>query len=427
MAAIPDFTELRNYFSKKSMMEILGVDRDENAHSKFLGWLFENEVTGKDAISLFINMLPYERKISAKEINDVKVVLEDFVEVNGYHGRADIVIDVTYSKTEHLYVVIENKIDSLEHKMGIGKKSEDAENAMWQTEGYNEYYSAKYDHCAFVFLTRPNLSKENGPQCDNFKWKTYQDILNKVLVPLKKKLSKRSEEWIRINDYIRCLEINKTQDNLIAISKELLGLANNAWDNEANRALFERLKQKDAGLNSFWEENKHLIQPLFKVLRYMYPVSESEPISDKSRSISEIDKVVNGKDTTKYDLCFDGREYKNLSKNRLVKKTVELYIDVNKCNGDIKDVMDAFPSKLRMLNKGTGADPSSLSNQVVKEAQSKPNDWKPLDVEGRSNWYVNQTGWDGKAMMNYFIEHAKTLLPGLQIHEVVPNEDNTHE
>ena len=33
---------LDRYFSEKSMMEILGVDRDENSHSKFLGWLFGN-------------------------------------------------------------------------------------------------------------------------------------------------------------------------------------------------------------------------------------------------------------------------------------------------------------------------------------------------------------------------------------------------
>lgn len=38
------------YFSEKSMMEILGVERKENVHSKFLGWLFENEVTSKKAI-----------------------------------------------------------------------------------------------------------------------------------------------------------------------------------------------------------------------------------------------------------------------------------------------------------------------------------------------------------------------------------------
>ena len=420
---LPDFAALHKYFSKKSTMEILGVDRDECAHSMFLGWFFENAVTGKVATSLLVSLLQSKINISANIINDVKVVLEDFVEVKGYHGRVDIVMDVTYSKTKHLHIVIENKIDSLEHKMGFGKKSEDAENAMWQTEGYYEYYSKKYTPCAFVFLTRPssqitlpndNEGYKQGPQCSNFEWITYQDILDKILVPLRETLSKESKERVRINDYIRCLGINSTQDNLIAVSEELHELADKVWDNETNRALFERLKQKDAGLNAFWETNKCLIQPLFKVLRYLHPDIDA---------ITEIDKVVNGKDTTKYDLCYEGREYKNLSKNGLVKKTVELYI--NTCSNDIETVRMAFPSKLRMLNKGTGADPNSLSNQVVIQNSSRPNKWALL--EGKLNWYVNQTGWDGKVMMNYFIEHAKTLLPGLQTHEVVPNEEDSYE
>lgn len=35
--------KLDKYFSKKSMMEILDVDRKENNHSRFLGWLFEEK------------------------------------------------------------------------------------------------------------------------------------------------------------------------------------------------------------------------------------------------------------------------------------------------------------------------------------------------------------------------------------------------
>jgi hypothetical protein len=209
------------------MMEILGVDRDEYAHSQFLGWLFENAVTGKEATSLFISMLQEETKIPAKDINDIKVVLEDFVEVKGFHGRADIVMDVTYCDTKHQYIIIENKIDSLEHKMGQGNKAVDAKNAMWQTEGYYEYYN-KLKPCEFVFLTRPeaqitipadDTESQKKPQCNYFKWIEYQNLLDKVLVPLKEKLPVDSEERMRVDDYIRCLGINMTQENLIAVSE----------------------------------------------------------------------------------------------------------------------------------------------------------------------------------------------------------------
>ena len=49
---------LEEYFSKKSMMEILGVDRDENAHSQFLAWLFEKP----EALSLLLTFIKNEKK-----------------------------------------------------------------------------------------------------------------------------------------------------------------------------------------------------------------------------------------------------------------------------------------------------------------------------------------------------------------------------
>jgi hypothetical protein len=48
---------LDSYFQQKSTMEILGVDRDENAHSRFLAWLFENEETRDVAIKKLISLL----------------------------------------------------------------------------------------------------------------------------------------------------------------------------------------------------------------------------------------------------------------------------------------------------------------------------------------------------------------------------------
>ncbi len=114
-----NWEKLEAYFNKKSMMEILGVDRDENAHSKFLGWLFENEDTREVAIKSLLSLL--ERKHREREqdkthfppslneinwdtfsIKDTKVTLEDFVEYSGFYGRADIVIDVTDCQDQHI-------------------------------------------------------------------------------------------------------------------------------------------------------------------------------------------------------------------------------------------------------------------------------------------------------------------------------------
>ena len=75
----PDFTKLHEYFSKKSTMEILGVDRDENAHSNFLAWLFENEKTGKEACWLLIELL----KKKAEDVNKtIPITIQNFIKTD---------------------------------------------------------------------------------------------------------------------------------------------------------------------------------------------------------------------------------------------------------------------------------------------------------------------------------------------------------
>ena len=141
MAATPDFTKLHEFFSKKSTMEILGVDRDENAHSKFLGWLFENELTRDSAIKNLLALL--QTKLREQKIQDipdvmksynektfafqqVHVKLEDVVEVEyegkTYHGRVDIVIDIQLNNSDHLFVIIENKIFPTSTGWGVEKR-----------------------------------------------------------------------------------------------------------------------------------------------------------------------------------------------------------------------------------------------------------------------------------------------------------------
>lgn len=259
MAATPDFTKLQEYFSKKSTMEILGVDRDENAHSKFLGWLFENELTRDSAIKKLLALLQTKlRKQKIQDIPDVMksynektfafqqvhVKLEDVVEVEyegkTYHGRVDIVIDIQLNKSDHLFVIIENKIFSHEHRLGCGKKTEDPD-APWQTKGYYLYYDNKNKNkCLFAYLTLPQRPMLEGdsdkeeidePDCKKFIPINYQDLMTDLLEELKvtytvaKKQKEVSIIQQRIIDYITCLEINKTQNSLMAVSKDLKTLA----------------------------------------------------------------------------------------------------------------------------------------------------------------------------------------------------------
>ena len=456
------------------MMEILGVDRDENAHSKFLSWLFENAITGKKATSLLIGMLQDGTTILEEEIDDVKVLLEDFVEVGEYHGRADIVMDVKYKETEHLYIIIENKIDSFEHRMGKGQKSEDKD-APWQTEGYCNYYKEKYgENCVFVFLTRPIIDKEKSekffkekntnkidgrPQCESFICIDYQNVLDCILVELlddlhlkKEGAIKRndyllSELIIRIDDYIRCLGYSCAHDDIIAIdaciAKECVRCLK---ENEE----LQKISSDNKASKTFWQTHKAIIRPLFMILAYLSSTdseilkSLKNDIADKKEDIERIDKLVNGKDHTRYSI-FEGsqiisvklpnrkNETTELSKNALVRTIVWLYVSKQE-NITINKLKKIFHPGLRLINKGLTAKPETISNKVVDKKKHNK-DWVKLtqdfSVNGKhlenKNIYVIQTGWDGTVMMNHFIDYAvsefKKIDCHIEIKEVFPSQE----
>lgn len=434
--------KLEEYFSKKSMMEILGVDRDESAHSKFLAWLFENKDTREVSILQLILLLKKEHKGNIPFFNkfneqsfsiiDTKVILEDIVEYNGAYGRADIVIEVIYNENKHLYIIIENKIDSFEHKMGKGKN--------WQTDAYSQFYKNKYgdENCLFAFLTRPNITetdipiklrnqyrencRDGRPQNDSFIWINYQNVLDKILKVVVERFNgypKLKETKFHVNDYIHCLGINKTQNDLMAISSDS-----------------EIVKQSVAIWNSIkdgqWDslkDHQDLIRPLFVVLYHKKDCNDF-------KKIENIYKIVTGKDYTTYIV---GERESNLTKNKLVKTVVELYLEKH----GFENIKEDFPPSLRMFCKGSSAKDTSLSNQVVinfdeykkvkkhrllsEEPDStsieQDSKWKEIEFKGKpSGWYVIQTGWDGKPMMANFIKHAVRLLEGVSIKEHV--DDN---
>ncbi len=463
---------LDEYFCKKSMMEILGVDRDENAHSKFLGWLFENKDTREVAIKSLLTLLRVEylkqkeeypnihfpeiKEPQAMKINDVRVILEDFVEAsaedeNGkiiigedgreikYYGRADIVLEVTYDD-KHLYVIIENKIDSFEHMMGKGQKEEDAEGAMWQTKGYYQYYTEnKYrgKDCIFAFLTRPcysdffirekakfeekykkltNVRKDGGPQCESFIWINYQDVLDDILTIVESNLE--IEDCIlaklRIKDYIRCLGINKTQDNLMAVSKDLEAKAWAVWE-EIKRKTKKQINE----LN--WENNKDFIQPLFKVLCYICEKNEKDEDKKKEKEqIREINKIINSKDDTSYVIKKDGNQCsvngeRAYDKNSLVYEVVRIMMEYTLSLEDINERYKVY-RKYKKLPPYLFIDSKDFYEKKAKSTDKKfDTKWREMkDVD----IYVYQSGWDYPIMRD-FITFAEKLLPEYNIQEFV--------
>lgn len=391
--------KLEEYFSKKSMMEILGVDRDENAHSKFLAWLFEKP----EALSLLLAFIKSEKKKdNVPSIgNDSKIVsiTEDFFIDNNEKRRVDILIKV-YPKENELpyYIVIENKVYSDEHTN--------------QLCAYFNHYSKKYkNRVLFLFLTLPDQvrlprQKSTKSLCEQFIPITYQDIMSNVLDKMVK------DDLIQ--DYVKCLGLSYWQErNVMAYSKDFSNLLNAFWKD--NMALIKSFSKVDEcyteELKEIWNKHTIFLKTVIKALAGMQRNMFDDINDDDKNYINSLNEVVNGKDFTQYiiiDSCGVGS--KPLGKNELIYALVSKYVERTETTfGQLQKV---FPETWRMRpNSRLG----TLTNQIVINKQRYDED---VNEKSKSDWeelkdmngvYVLQTLWDGRELMRKVIEKVKEI------------------
>lgn len=373
-------------------MEILGVDRDENAHSKFLGWLFE-----KPEAMFHLLALLNKRQPEVPVVNNayrIVSITEDFFIINEEKRRADILITVYPKENEQpFYIVIENKVYSDEHTK--------------QTSAYFEHYRKKYEGRVFyVFLTLPiqlclPKQKTTEPECKEFIPITYQDIMSDVL----DKLNKDD----LVDDYIQCLGISFWQEkNVMAYSKNFADLLNSFW--KENKSLIIQFCQVDGcysdELKDVWNKHSAFLRTVIKALDGMSNMFDGTP--EDYRCICKLNDVVNGKDFTQYIIKELGG--KSFNKNLLIYTLVSRYVEKN-IDTTYNNLQTIFPESWRMKpNSRRG----TLTNQIVidkkrydEEVKDK-NNWRKL--EGISeDVYVLQTLWDGKELMRKVIEKIKGI------------------
>lgn len=447
---------LDRYFSEKSMMEILGVDRDENTHSNFLAWLFENEVTGKEACQLLIELLNKKYVALTDEtkkgfkaieclnnmnINKIKVIREEYVsdryQKNGdkiklsgdddgeiITGRSDILIVINEGEENAAYIMIENKIDSEEicewdsnkntPKEKTKKEDETEEeqveekkkytpgiNSLWQTQFYYNYYSNQKDlkdKIVFAFLTRPD---REDPKCwEHFVHINYQNIMDRILVPL---LGHTSDITAlhKIRDYIKTLGISYTQENVMGIESDLEYLVNTLLDE--NKQLFDILKKQNKEkkekelLISFWNSNVYNT-PVRDILRSVLEVLR---LLDKEKYEEYPTRNKRG-DATRYML--KNKDENPKDKNGLYQWIVEWYIKQNVESPTIEHLQHIFPSSLHSKASSTRSSRITDNNIVVGFQKNK---YSP--IQNANGIWICKTGWDGPAMMSRLIRYVKTL------------------
>lgn len=219
----------------QSIMEILGVNREENRHSNFLAWLFDSSkdhqlgaLPADKLIKLLASITPDEGDllpflINANEIIASKTKREVTLERN---GRLDILIEMETKEMmsndkKNIRVVFENKVAASEtEKEGNG-----------QTLLYHDYYTSGVgdDGTKTIYVyNRCDTNKE--PQCKAFICITYQDIVDFIIEPLLQLPHLNERTKFILEDYILALEkpseIIKNTDKIIMAmgntSKELL-------------------------------------------------------------------------------------------------------------------------------------------------------------------------------------------------------------
>ena len=276
----PLYQELKAYYGKTTLFNILKIERNENRHSAFLAWLLDENGShglGEEPLKRFMRLLAkmddrYNEPflVGNYTIENMDVVAELPVKAEGHHksGRIDIFVDFDYrlmtgteeerNKVQHVHVIVENKVYTNEH---------DDQTKLYRDWARQEYKGKHNQTIIGVFLAPERPKNCSGDEIEGFEYVkiTYQDILQDLIEPLLK-MEMSSEARIFITDYIINLgqpvqdkeadEKGNNQDTILAISN-------------ANKGKFIQLYEKNKELldvalyANCYERNSKQLQIVF--------------------------------------------------------------------------------------------------------------------------------------------------------------------
>ncbi len=341
------YTELRKYYNSKSILQIIGKERDENTHSDIIAWLLGDNSEhglGLTSIRLFLMLISIcmEKKenIEAKKsynnqdlldlfldpklnIKSISVSREKSLGKNGQsytkNQRLDIVAKVSIAIGEEnkiLPIIIENKVLSYEHN----------NNNKEQTDAYKEWADEKYEsdeylEPVFLYLTPKSNDK---PKNNSFAIVTYQELVDKVIEPCLIYITSEVAKY-RIKDYLRSLSYADFEKNY--------------KKGEIVMAMSENERKL---LIKFKDENKDLFFAIKKAI-------EEEENDQTTKAVEKITDSITKRNTEKY--LYNG---KICNKRQLVYNVIKDYID----SGEAKSINDL---KQKFETPG-----SQKSNELIK-------------------------------------------------------------
>ncbi len=256
-------SKLIDHYSEPSYMEMLGVSRKEDAHSRFLTWLLDNSSNhqlGNFAVRKLLEFVISEHSNKDKNrislpkdflhaliiddirITEMKIEREKHIE---RVGRLDLYIELTFHGKDFIVkLIIENKVESSENNLQTQKYFEH-----FEKEKQEEAKKKQATHNLYLYLTPISdidlqALKEPECHCKEFIQINYQMIADKILIPmLKKSINTKTKEII--------------QDYLNALSRPAINFDD---DSKNKGALIMAYQDEEKELlTKFWDKNQQLI------------------------------------------------------------------------------------------------------------------------------------------------------------------------
>lgn len=320
----PEYRELDTYYRRKSNFEVLGIQRNEVRHSRFVAWLLNpSEAHGLRTFGLkkFLEVCVLARLeskqrvpsgVPAEALDEVIVgrarisdaVVRTEVAVDR-RSRIDIHIDCTLALPQigqkRLTILIENKIDSTEH---------DA-----QTIRYSEWlrqHSDQYDWSLLVYLTpvptlRLQQFDEPDCECKEFLQINYQYLVDYLIEPALA-LTQSSQARDFISDYLRALSVPSV---IIA-------------DEENRGDVFMAISEHERKLlTAFWVKHRPLILASFYAISI--DPNQEEEVRD---GVAKVLNSLGTKDYSRYTVVVDGEvRASNVRKTDVGREVARLLIE----------------------------------------------------------------------------------------------------
>ena len=327
-----DVQRLKEIYYSQTLPEIFAVSRRELTHSSFLAWLFatsSNHGLGTAPLVQLLELYVLKSREQKKKciidkvsnaiitrdfhISECTSVTEEAVVTANARGRADIVltceINLPNLSLNKLKIVIENKVYSDEHGN--------------QTQTYFDYYESKkekQEKVLYIYLTPPTSIAD--ADCPEFIHITYQDLLEHVFEPLRRRIDISQRTQFILNEYISSLSIPADvmeNKNVTHIQTSILAIG---------------MEEKEL-LQAFWDKNNRLI---IAALTAISNDDDNETKDDAKKLLQNLSQ----RDFSKYMVNGNGP----YCKNRTVEAVVKLYLEKNN-DTTIDQLKNIFPDNLR--------------------------------------------------------------------------------